>query len=75
MSSFLNSCTYSQSSSVSNLIESDQKVAPYHMIAFKLTTPKSDFLLIGAGLITQKGPMNTANFRKTSLLIHQDYEQ
>ena len=49
MSSILNSCTYSQSSSVSNLIVSDQKVAPYHMIAFKLTTPKSDFLLIGTG--------------------------
>ena len=38
-------------------------------------TPKSDFLLIGAGTITPKGFMNTANFGKTSLFVKQDYEQ
>ena len=38
-------------------------------------TPKSDFLLIGAGAITPKGSMNTSNFAKTSLFIEQDYEQ
>ena len=31
-------------------------------------TPQSDFLPIGVGIITPKGPMNTKNFRKTSLL-------
>ena len=37
--------------------------------------PKSDFLLIGAGTITPKGSMNTANFGKTSLFVEQDFEQ
>ena len=37
--------------------------------------PKSDFLLIGAGTMTSKGSMNTANFGKTSLFDEQDYEQ
>ena len=31
---------------------------------FLLITPKSDFLLTGAGTITPKGSMNTANFGK-----------
>ena len=38
-------------------------------------TPKSDFLLIGAGTITPKGSMNTTNFGETSLSVEQDYEQ
>ena len=38
-------------------------------------TPKIHFLLIGAGTITPKGSMNTANFAKTSLFVEQDYEQ
>ena len=32
-------------------------------------TPKSDFLLIEAGIITLKGSMNTTNFGKTSLFV------
>ena len=36
----------SQGSDISNFIESDQKVAPYHLVVFKVMTPKSDFLLI-----------------------------
>ena len=35
--------------------------------SFLGVTPKSDFLLIGAGTITLKGSMNTANFGKTSV--------
>ena len=38
-------------------------------------TPKSDFLLIGAGTITPKASMNTENFGKTSLFVEQDYER
>ena len=38
-------------------------------------TPKSDFLLIGAGTIIPKGCMSTTNFGKTSLFVEQDYEQ
>ena len=38
-------------------------------------TPKSDFLLTGAGTITPKGSMNTANFGKTSLFVEQVYVQ
>ena len=38
-------------------------------------TPKSDFLLIGAGTITYKELINTANFEKPSLLVEQDHEQ
>ena len=38
-------------------------------------TPKSDFLLIGAGTITPKGYMKTANFGKTVLFVEQDFEQ
>ena len=38
-------------------------------------TPKSDFLLIGAGTITPKGYMKTANFGKTLLFVEQVYEQ
>ena len=58
---------YSGGSDVSNFIGSDQKVAPYHLVVFQVMTPKSDFLLIGAGAITPKGSMNTANFGKMSL--------
>ena len=50
-------------------------VAPYQLIVFQVMTPKSDFLLIGAGTITPKGSMNTANFGKNSLFVEQDYEQ
>ena len=39
--------TSSQGSDVSNFIESDQKVAPYHLVVFYVMTPKSGFLLIG----------------------------
>ena len=59
----------SQGSDISNFIESDQKVAPYHLVVFKVMTPKSDFLLIGDGIITPKGSMNTSNFGKTSLFV------
>ena len=59
----------SQGSDVSNFIGSDQKVAPYHLVVFKIMTPKSDFLLIGTGPITPKGSMDTANFGKTSLFV------
>ena len=38
-------------------------------------TPKSGFLLIGAGTITPKGSMNTANFGKTLLFVEENYEQ
>ena len=38
-------------------------------------TPKSDFLLIGAGTITPKGFMNTENFGKTSFFVEHNYEQ
>ena len=38
-------------------------------------TPKSGFLLIGAGTITPKGSMNTADFGKTSLFLQKGYEQ
>ena len=65
----------SQSSDVSNFIESDQKVALYQLVVFWVMTPKSDFLLIGDGTITPKGSINTANFGKTSLFIGQGYEQ
>ena len=36
--------------------------------------PKSDFLLIGAGIITPNGCMNTADFWKISMFVEQDYE-
>ena len=49
---------------VSNLIGSDQLVAPYYLVVFEVMTPKSDFLLIGNGTITPKGSMNTANYGK-----------
>ena len=64
----------SQGSNVSIFIGSDQKVAPYQLV-FQVMTPKSDFLLIGAGTITPKGSMNTTNFGETSLSVEQDYEQ
>ena len=38
-------------------------------------TPKSDLLIIGSRTLTPKWSMNTANFRKTSLFVEQDYEQ
>ena len=38
-------------------------------------TLKSDFSLTGAGTITPKGSMNTANFGKSSLFVEDDYEQ
>ena len=38
-------------------------------------TPKNDFLLTGAGTITPKGSMNTANCGKISLFLEYDYEQ
>ena len=65
----------SRGSDVSNFIRSDQKVAPYQLVAFWVMTPRSDFSLIGAGTKTPKGSMNTANFGKTSLFVEQDYEQ
>ena len=65
----------SQGSNVSIFIGSDQKVAPYQLVVFQVMTPKSDFLLIGAGTITPKGSMNTTNFGETSLFVEQDYEQ
>ena len=71
----LNNNTISQGSHFSNFIKSDQKVAPYQLVAFWVMTPKSDFLLIGAGTITHKGSMNTANFGKTPLFIEKNYEQ
>ena len=61
--------TYSRGSDVLNFIGSDQKVAPYNLVVFKVMTPKNDFLLIGAGTITPKGFMNTANLGKTSLFV------
>ena len=66
---------FSQGSDISNFMESDQKVAPYLLYVFWVTTAKSDFLLIGAGTITPKGSINTANFGKTSLFVEQDYKQ
>ena len=45
---------YSRGFDVSNFIGSDQKVVPYHPVM----TPKSDFLLTGAGTITPKVSMN-----------------
>ena len=67
--------TFSQASDVSNFIGSDQKVAPYQLVGFQVMTPKSYFLLIGAGTITPKGSMNTVNFEKTLLFVEQNYEQ
>ena len=63
--------TYSRGSNVPNVIGSDQKVAPYHLVVFEVMTPKSDFLLIGAGTTTPKVSMNTANFGKTSLFVEK----
>ena len=65
----------SRRSDVSNFKWSDQKIAPYHLVAFWVMTPKSDFLLIGAGTITPKVSMNTVNFGKTSLFFEWGYEQ
>ena len=50
-------------------IGSNQKVAPYHLVVFKVMTTKSDLPLIGVRTIIPKWPMNTGNFGKTSLLV------
>ena len=59
----------SQGSDISNVIGSDQKVAPYQLVAFKGMTSKSDSLPNGARIITPKGSMNTGNFGKTLLFV------
>ena len=68
-------CLFSCGSDVSNIIKSDQMVAPYHLFVFYVMTPKIDFFLIEAGTITPNGSMNTANFEKTSLFVEFDYKQ
>ena len=65
----------SQGSDVSNFIGSDQKVAPYQLVAVWVMTPKSYFLLIGTGTITPKGSTSTVNFGKNSQFVDEDYEQ
>lgn len=44
---------YSQGSDISKFIGSDQKIALYHLVVFKVMTPKT---------ITLKGSINTADF-------------
>ena len=60
---------YSCVSDVLNFIGSDQKVAPYHLVVVWGMTPKSDFLLIGAGTTKAKGSISTGNFEKISLFV------
>ena len=58
------------------------KINSYHHIKNTISSccflgnyTKSYSLLIGAGAITHKVFMNTANFGKTSLFVESDYKQ